>query len=117
MIAEIVRSNANVNYGATNKWANFFHGLALLLMITIFSSLLKFIPLCVLAGMLILIGFNMINLKLFLKIFRESKIDFLAILLVIFFTLKIDLLAGIFFGLGFLIIIQYLKRKYVTKKI
>jgi MFS superfamily sulfate permease-like transporter len=117
MIAEIVRSNANVNYGATNKSANFFHGLALLLMITIFSDLLKFIPLCVLAGMLILIGFNMLNLKLFLKIFQESKIDFLAILVVIFFTLKIDLLAGIFIGLIFLIAVQYLKRKNVIKKI
>ncbi len=113
MIAEIVRSNANVNYGATNKSANFFHGLALLLMITIFSNLLQFIPLCVLAGMLIIIGLNMINLKLFLKIFRESKIDFLVILLVIFFTLKIDLLVGIFFGLSFLLIINKIKKLYL----
>ena len=117
MIAEIVRSNANVNYGATNKSANFFHGLSLFLMITIFSSLLQFIPLCVLAGMLIIIGFNMLNLKLFFKIFHDNKIDFITILLIIFFTLKIDLLAGIFFGLIFFMLITKIKKSYDQKKI
>lgn len=99
MIAEIVRSTANVSYGATNKFSNFFHGIALLLMITVFSNFLNYIPLCVLSGMLIIIGFNMINYQLFIKIFKNNKIHALIILITIFFTLKIDLLCGILFGL------------------
>lgn len=99
MIAEIVRSSANVKYGATNKWANFAHGVCLLIMITVFAKALKFIPLSVLAGMLIMIGWNLINLKLFVKIFRENKYNFFTILAVIFFTFYIDLLAGIGSGI------------------
>jgi MFS superfamily sulfate permease-like transporter len=41
MIAEIVRSTANVKYGATNKWSNFFHGICLLVMITVFRDYLE----------------------------------------------------------------------------
>ncbi|MFM7621211.1 MAG: SulP family inorganic anion transporter [Alphaproteobacteria bacterium] len=108
MIAEIVRSTANVRYKATSKYSNFVHGFSLLLMISIFSFILKFIPLAVLAGMLIIIGINMINLKLFYQIFKNSKSDVLVIILVIFFTLKIDLLAGILSGLIFWLINQKL---------
>jgi MFS superfamily sulfate permease-like transporter len=100
MISEIVRSSANVKYGATNKWSNFFHGIFLLLMITIFNQTLKFIPLCVLAGMLIVIGWNLINFKLFSKIYRRHKYNFLTIISVIFFTLYIDLLVGIVAGVA-----------------
>lgn len=99
MITEIVRSTANVNYGATNKWSNFFHGICLLVAITVFNPLLHFIPLCVLAAMLIIIGINLINFRLLTELFRHSKIDFIAALCVVFFTIKIDLLIGIASGL------------------
>ena len=98
MITEIVRSSANVNYGATNKYANFTHGLALMLMIIFLSSYLNLIPLCVLSGMLILIAFNMINIKLFNNIFHQSKKEFFIILAIIFATLYIDLLVGVLVG-------------------
>jgi MFS superfamily sulfate permease-like transporter len=99
MITEIVRSSANVSYGATHKSSNFFHGLCLLLMIIFLNSYLNLIPLCVLAGMLIIIALNMINFKLFLKIYQQNKREFLIIIFIIFITLAIDLLAGIFVGL------------------
>ncbi len=106
MIAEIVRSTANVKYGASNKWSNFFHGFCLLVMITVFCDYLKFIPTSLLAGMLIMIGWEMINLQLFVQVFRKNKVDFIVIISVIFFTLKIDLLAGISSGIIFYLILQ-----------
>ena len=120
MIAEIVRSSANVKYGATNKWSNFFHGAFLLLMITVFSKVLNFIPLCVLAGMLIVIGWNLINVKLFLKIFRRHSYNFLVIITVVFFTLYVDLLVGIASGLATYFIVEKifhpLKKKIKNNK-
>ncbi len=106
MIAEIVRSTANVKYGASNKWSNFFHGVFLLVMITVFRDYLKFVPTCLLAGMLIIIGWGMINLSFFAKVFKKNKVDFAVIISVIFFTLKVDLLAGIFSGIVVHFILQ-----------
>jgi MFS superfamily sulfate permease-like transporter len=112
MIAEIVRSSANVKYGASNKWSNFIHAICLLAMITIFSGLLKFIPLCVLAAMLIIIGFGMINPKLLVEEYRKSKKDFLIILIVVFFTIYVDLLVGVV--LGFLVNL-FLKKQLIKE--
>jgi MFS superfamily sulfate permease-like transporter len=108
MITEIVRSSANIKYGATNKWSNFFHGVCLLVAVTIFNPLLHFIPLCVLAAMLVIIGINLINFPLLKKIFNYSKIDFVSALTVVFCTLKIDLLIVIGSGL----IVYFLLRKF-----
>ena len=107
MITEIVRSSANVSYGANHQSSNFFHGLSLLLMVIFLNSYLNLIPLCVLAGMLIIIAFNMINLPNLFEIYNHSKKEFSIILIVIFTTLYIDLLVGIFIGL----ILHYLFNK------
>jgi MFS superfamily sulfate permease-like transporter len=99
MIAEIVRSSASVSYGATNKFANFFHGICLLLMVTLLQKYLNFIPLSILAGMLIIIALTMINIKNLIEHFHKNKKEFCIILAIVFFTLYIDLLAGIAIGL------------------
>jgi MFS superfamily sulfate permease-like transporter len=117
MIAEIVRSSANIKYGATNKWSNFFHGLSLLILTCICGSVLQFVPLCVLAAMLILIGYNLINLPLLFSLYKESKFNIVIIASVVFFTLYIDLLIGI--GSGFVLhyaygkILKYSKKYYL----
>lgn len=100
MIAEIVRSSANIKYGATNKWSNFFHGVFLLIFVTVLSKFIAFIPLCVLAAMLILIGWNLINTKLIHDMYKEWKPSILVILSIVALTVWIDLLAGIAAGIG-----------------
>ncbi len=99
MIAEVVRSSANIKYGATNKSSNFFHGLFILIMVGLLGFMLHLIPMCVLAAMLILIGWNLINVKLVKDMCCEYKLNLPIILSVVFFTLYIDLLVGITSGL------------------
>jgi MFS superfamily sulfate permease-like transporter len=111
MIAEIVRSSANIKYGATNKWSNFFHGLSLLILTCICGSVLQFVPLCLLAAMLILIGYNLINIPLICNLYKESRFNMVIIASVVFFTLYIDLLVGI--GSGF--VLFYLYNKFVKQ--
>jgi len=108
MISEMVRSSASISFGGNNKWANFFHGLSLFIFVTIFVSLINFIPLCVLAAMLILVGINLINFPLIKQFYYRWPASILVILTVIFFTLYIDLLAGVFTG----IIAYYIAKKF-----
>lgn len=99
MITEIVRSSANIKYGASNSWSNFFHGLFLLLFVLFFASFINFIPLCVLASILMIIGVNLINFPLIKKMYAESKSSVFVILTVVAFTIATDLLIGVFSGL------------------
>ncbi len=111
MIAEIVRSSANVKYGATNKWSNFFHGLFLLIFITLFASFMEYVPLCALGAMLILVGINLINVKLIKQMYKEWKPSLVVILSVVVFTLWIDLLVGILSGL--MVYLLFKKLRYL----
>ncbi len=99
MIAEIVRSSANVNNGARTAWANFFHGLFLLTFVTLFPRVIHEIPLASLAALLVYTGFRLASPQAFartLEIGIEQLALFVITILAVLYT---DLLAGVLIGI------------------
>ena len=100
MISEIVRSKANIDNGAESAGANFFHGVCLFLAISIFPTLLHYIPLAVLAAMLVYTGSRLASPSEFVLTFQKGYDQFAIFFLTLITTICTDLLLGIVVGLA-----------------
>lgn len=99
MIAEIVRSSANISYGAQSGWANFYHGVFLLLFISLGSDLIQQIPLASLAALLVYTGFRLASPMEFAKTLSIGFGHFLVFIVTLISILLTDLLLGVLIGI------------------
>jgi MFS superfamily sulfate permease-like transporter len=106
MISEVARSTANVNNGAKTRWANFFHGLFMLVFVLLGVHLIELIPNTALAAMLITVGIKLAHPKEFIYTFKIGSAQLAIFLTTIFFTLYEDLLVGIAAGIVLKIILH-----------
>jgi len=98
MIAEFVRSSANVDNGAKTDWANFFHGAILLIFVVMFPHLIHNIPHASLAALLVYIGYRRATPQVFLDILAIGKDQLFLFVVTILAVLETNLLVGVFFG-------------------
>lgn len=101
VVTVIARSSVNVNNGATNRSANFFHSIFLIVFILLFQEQLKKIPLAALAAILVYTGYKLATPKTFRKVAKIGKEQIVIFLTTLLTTLFTNLITGI--GVGILI--------------
>ncbi len=108
MISEVARSTANVNSGAKTRWANFFHGLFLVIFVVILTPVIELIPKVALAAVLIGVGYKLASVKEFIHIFKIGWWQLVVLVSTTIAILFTDLLIGVGIGLAVKFTIHYL---------
>lgn len=98
MIAEIVRSSANITFGAKTWRANFIHSLFILVAVVLVPWMLNLIPVTALAAILVTVGARLGNPKQILHAKAIGLDNFVGFMVTLVVTLAEDLLLGIFLG-------------------
>lgn len=114
IIAEIVRSSANISQGAKTPLSNFSHGVFILIFAALFPAALNMIPLPALGAILVLIGFRLGHPRQFREMKQMGTSSFVAFLTTIILTLAEDLLVGILAGVLVKAIMAYFQGAKIT---
>ncbi|MGP1362951.1 MAG: SulP family inorganic anion transporter [Bacteroides sp.] len=95
----IARTMTNINNGGKTPIAGLIHALVLLLLLLFLGPLMDYIPMAVLAGVLVIVSYNMSGWRSIVGIFRGPRAD-IAIMAVTFaLTVLLDLTVAIEIGL------------------
>ncbi|MGJ0490540.1 SulP family inorganic anion transporter [Methylobacter sp.] len=109
MIAEIVRSSANIESGARTGWANFFHGLIFLGFFLLFPHVIHSIPLATLAALLVYTGYRLTSPKTFQHVLSVGVEQLFLFVITIVGVLATDLLIGVALGIAAKLAIQFMR--------
>lgn len=99
VIAVIIRSTVNVHNGAKTKWSNMYQGLLLLVFIVALSPIMKQVPLCAFAILLVYTGFKLASPKVFKQVYSHGIEQLIFFVATMVLTLYTNLLVGLFGGL------------------
>ena len=99
VIAVIIRSSVNIHNGAKTKWSNLYQGLLLLIFIVILSPVMRQVPLCAFAILLVYTGFKLASPAVFRQAYGQGPEQLVFFIGTMVLTLYTNLLVGLLGGL------------------
>ena len=104
-----MRTVVNVKSGGRTQISGMVHSLLLLAVLLGLGSLVRYVPLAVLAGILITVGWGIIDFKGFKDLLRIPRADAVVLIIVFLLTVFVDLLTAV--GIGMVIAcVLFMKR-------
>lgn len=95
----IARTMTNINNGGRTPVAGIVHAIVLLLIFLFLMPLAQYIPMPCLAGVLVIVSYNMSGWRTFKELLSNPRADVLVLLLTFFLTVIFDLTVAIEVGL------------------
>ena len=112
----IARTMTNINNGGKSPVAGIVHAVVLLLILLFLMPLAKYIPMACLAGVLVIVSYNMSGWRVFKGLLKNPKSDVVVLLITFFLTVIFDLTVAIEVGLVIACVL-FMKRVMETTKI
>ncbi|MFW3412654.1 C4-dicarboxylic acid transporter DauA [Aliarcobacter butzleri] len=108
--AAIARTVVNIKSGGTSKLSSIVHSLFILVSITFLAKYLSYLPMASLSALLLMVAWNMSEVKHFVNIIKIAQKDDVYVLLTCFFlTVIIDMQIAVAVGIG-LASVLFIKR-------
>jgi len=111
IIAVIIRSTVNIHNGAKTKWSNMYQGLLLLIFIVVLSPVMRQVPLCAFAILLVYTGFKLAAPAVFKQVYNQGTEQLVFFVGTMVLTLYTNLLIGLLGGLLLAMVMHMLLAK------
>lgn len=105
----IARTMTNINNGGRTPMAGLIHTVVLLLILLFLSPLTAHIPMAVLAGILVIVSYNMSGWRSCIALFKGPKGDTIVLMVTFVLTVLLDLTIAI--GIGMILAILILLKR------
>lgn len=112
----IARTMTNINNGGRSPISGIVHAVVLLLILLFLMPLAQYIPMACLAGVLVIVSYNMSGWRTFLALIKNPKSDVTVLLTTFFLTVIFDLTVAIEVGL-LIACVLFMKRVMETTEI
>jgi sulfate permease, SulP family len=110
----IARTATNIRAGAHGPIAGIAHALFVLLAFLLLMPLAAQIPFAALAGVLMVVAFNMVERHEIADVARSSVVNACALMVTLIFVVTVDLTIGIAAGCA-IVLARYIKQKVINK--
>lgn len=108
MTGVIVRTSANIEAGGETRQSAIFHGVWLAAFALLIPGVLSYIPTAALAGILVYIGYKLVDVRAIKDLKAHSRWEVLVYAVTLVTIVAVDLLTGVIAGLGLALLLTVL---------